>query len=101
MRIVYWPEIPCVRTGDDEADLLAISQECLRFCENVIRQQPEYWLWFYQRWKFRPTMDRGDFPFYSRYIEEVRRRRAQAVAASQRVAADEEELPSRERATPR
>jgi len=74
MRIVYGPEIPVVRTGDDDADLQAISQECLRFCENIIRGAPEHWLWFYQRWKFRPTAERGDFPFYSRYIEEVRRR---------------------------
>jgi KDO2-lipid IV(A) lauroyltransferase len=93
MHIVYGPEIPCVRTGDDDADLLAISQKCLRFCETVIRRQPEYWLWFYQRWKFRPTTDRGDFPFYSRHIEEVRSRRTQAAAASQRPGVPQETGP--------
>jgi len=83
MRVVYGPEVPCTRTGDDDADIQVISQECLRYCENVIRRQPEYWLWFYQRWKFRPTTDQGDFPFYSRCIEELLSPRMQADADSQ------------------
>ena len=83
IRIVYGPEIPCEATGDDDEDLRVISQKCLRFCEDVIRQRPEYWLWFYRRWRFRPTADVGSFPYYSRYIEDVRPRRAQTTNASQ------------------
>ena len=82
-RIVYGPEIVGVPTGDDEADLRAISQNCLRYCEGVIRQRPEHWLWIYRRWKFRPTAELGDFPYYSRYIEEVRRQRSQTLPAKQ------------------
>jgi Kdo2-lipid IVA lauroyltransferase/acyltransferase len=77
IRIEYGPEIPCVHTGDEEADLRTLSQQCLRLCEDVIRQKPEYWLWFYRRWKFRPTKERGSFPEYSRYIEDTRSPRAQ------------------------
>jgi lauroyl/myristoyl acyltransferase len=82
-RIVYGPEIPHASTGNDEADLRVTSQDCLRYCEEVIRQRPEYWLWIYRRWKFRPTAELGGFPYYSRYIEEVRPQRTQTIPANQ------------------
>ncbi|MGO9608616.1 MAG: lysophospholipid acyltransferase family protein [Verrucomicrobiia bacterium] len=83
VRAVYGPEIPCANTGDEEADLRVTSQQCLRYCEELIRREPERWLWFYRRWKFRPTAERGDFPYYSRWIEEVRPARAQTTEATQ------------------
>jgi KDO2-lipid IV(A) lauroyltransferase len=83
VRAVYGPEIPCAMTGDEEADLRVTSQQCLRYCEELIRREPERWLWFYRRWKFRPTAEQGDFPYYSRWIEEVRRPRAQTPDATQ------------------
>lgn len=83
VRVVYGPEIPCATTGDEEADLQVTSQECLRYCEELIRREPERWLWFYRRWKFRPTQEPGDFPYYSRWIEEVRPARAQTINAAQ------------------
>jgi Kdo2-lipid IVA lauroyltransferase/acyltransferase len=79
IRAVYGPEIPCANTGDKEADSQTTNQECLRFCEEMVRREPERWLWFYRRWKFRPTQELGDFPYYSRWIEEVRRARAQTT----------------------
>ena len=48
------PEIVYVPTGNKDADIQGITQQCLDFCESVIRQQPEYWLWSYKRWKTRP-----------------------------------------------
>ncbi|HUI06652.1 MAG TPA: lipopolysaccharide kinase InaA family protein [Verrucomicrobiae bacterium] len=83
VRIVYGPEIPYSVTGDEETDMRVISQDCLRYCEEVIRQRPEFWLWLYRRWKFRPMVELRDFPDYSRYLEEVPRPRAQTVSASQ------------------
>jgi lauroyl/myristoyl acyltransferase len=83
IRAVYGPEIPCATTGDEEADLRVTSQQCLRFCEELIRREPERWLWFYRRWKFRPTTEPGDYPYYSRWIGEVRPARAQTINATQ------------------
>jgi KDO2-lipid IV(A) lauroyltransferase len=83
LRIVYGPEIPCANTGDEDADLRVTSQQCLRYCEELIRRNPEYWLWFYPRWKFRPTKELGDFPFYSRWIGEVRQAHAQTMSPTQ------------------
>jgi lauroyl/myristoyl acyltransferase len=81
LRVVYGPEIPCAPTGDEDADVRDVSQRCLRFCEEIIRQRPEYWVWFYRRWRFRPTAEQGGFPHYSRYIEEVRPRRVRTSGA--------------------
>ena len=66
-RIVYWPEIVHEPTGNKEADARAINQKCLAFCESVIREQPEHWLWSYKRWKVRPTPEQGRYPYYSVY----------------------------------
>jgi lauroyl/myristoyl acyltransferase len=73
VRIVYGPEIACLPTDDDEADIRTISHRCLGFCEEIIRQRPEFWLWFYRRWKLRPSAEQGRYPFYSRYVEIGRR----------------------------
>jgi KDO2-lipid IV(A) lauroyltransferase len=55
-------------TGDREADTRALTQRCMKFCEDVIRARPDLWLWNYRRWHNRPTAELGRYPFYSRYI---------------------------------
>lgn len=82
-RIVYSPEIRVEPTGDRVADLNAISQRCLDYCETVVREQPEFWLWLYRRWKFRPSAERGKFPDYSIFFERLRLPRAQKSSATQ------------------
>lgn len=65
-RIVYGPEIQYSLSGNDEADVRAINQKCLKFCEQIIREKPEHWLWVYKRWKYQSNEQRERFPFYSR-----------------------------------
>jgi KDO2-lipid IV(A) lauroyltransferase len=65
-RLVYGPEIVWEASGNQEADLQRISQQCLRFCEEVIGRDPRHWLWSYKRWKYRPNPEAGRYPFYSR-----------------------------------
>ncbi len=67
-RLVYGPAIEFTPTGDVERDIRELSQRCLKFCEDVIRAAPEPWLWAYKRWSPRPTVDRGRYPEYSRYV---------------------------------
>jgi KDO2-lipid IV(A) lauroyltransferase len=64
VRLVYGPEVEC-RPGEDAQTL---SQRALKLCEELIRQQPEPWLWSYKRWTPRPTEERGRYPAYSRPI---------------------------------
>ena len=64
-RIVYGPEIHCEPSGNDQADVQNVTQQCLQFCERTIREKPEPWLWSYKRWKVRPHQEQGRYPFYS------------------------------------
>ncbi len=64
-RVVYSPKIEFSPTGNYEADLQTLSQKCLDFCEDLVRRNPEHWMWSYKRWKHCPTPDRSRFPFYA------------------------------------
>ena len=65
LQAVYGPEIAYTPTDDYETDIRTISQQCLTFAEDIIREHPEFWLWSYKRWKHR--RDAGDtrYPFYT------------------------------------
>jgi lauroyl/myristoyl acyltransferase len=50
----------------DEA-ILRLTERITRETETIIRHHPEYWLWFYKRWKYVPAGDDPSrFPYYSR-----------------------------------
>ena len=67
VRINFGPEVVPSDTGDRERDVLLTSQRCLDLCAEVIRKNPDLWLWTYKRWKRRPTPEVGRYPFYSKY----------------------------------
>lgn len=50
-RITYLPEVAAPDTGDREADVVAMTQECTRLIEEWVRRHPEMWLWIHRRWK--------------------------------------------------
>ena len=75
-RLVFGPEVGVVDTGDAEADSLKINQRCLDLCADLIRRDPNHWLWTLKRWKRRPTPDTGRYPYYSKYDENTDRRAA-------------------------
>lgn len=52
-------------TDDLDADVARLSAACLGFCEEVVRRDPDHWLWTYKRWKRRPHAEQGQYPFYS------------------------------------
>jgi len=43
-----------------EEQVLKITQTCTNIIEAQIRQNPDYWLWFHNRWKTRPEGERED-----------------------------------------
>jgi KDO2-lipid IV(A) lauroyltransferase len=45
-------------SGDPEQDVLKITQRCTKMIESEIRENPELWFWFHNRWRTRPE-DRG------------------------------------------
>lgn len=66
-RVVCPPPIEFQPTGDHGADVRALSQQTLNCLADLIRADPEPWLWTYKRWKRRPMAEVGNFPFYSKF----------------------------------
>jgi KDO2-lipid IV(A) lauroyltransferase len=53
-----WDTIEFEKTGDYEADRLAIVTRINAAYEKAIRAYPEQWLWVHKRWKTRPKGER-------------------------------------------
>ncbi len=60
-RLRFDPPVNLVRTGDDEADVIANTSLFTKIIENYVRQYPDQWLWVHRRWKTRPE---GEKPLY-------------------------------------
>jgi KDO2-lipid IV(A) lauroyltransferase len=46
--------VELIRTGDDQADLVANTAKFTKIIEDYIRRYPDQWLWVHRRWKTRP-----------------------------------------------
>jgi lauroyl/myristoyl acyltransferase len=61
-KIVWHPEIPF----DSRTSVQELTQRTWDVLEGVIREHPEYWLWPYKHWRFKPSAgDSRRYPFYS------------------------------------
>lgn len=59
-RIKFLPAIRPVRTGDMVRDVAAHTRRFNSVLEEIIRQQPEAWLWGHKRWKNQPLENPQD-----------------------------------------
>jgi Kdo2-lipid IVA lauroyltransferase/acyltransferase len=66
VRMHYWP-LEVTPTNDRAADIQRVTQAITKVVENLVRAEPELWLWTYKRWKRRPSADVGRYPFYSKF----------------------------------
>lgn len=48
------PMVTIPITGDEEADVQALTSRITKIIEDRIRQYPDQWLWIHKRWKTRP-----------------------------------------------
>ena len=46
--------VELVRTGDDQADVVANTAKFTKVIEDYVRRYPDQWLWVHRRWKTRP-----------------------------------------------
>ena len=46
--------VELIRTGDDQADVVANTANFTKIIEDYIRRYPDQWLWVHRRWKTRP-----------------------------------------------
>lgn len=60
-RLIVEEPIEPVRTGDQEADVVATTQKCADILEKYVREYPSQWFWVHRRWRTRPQ---GERPIY-------------------------------------
>jgi KDO2-lipid IV(A) lauroyltransferase len=60
-RLRFEPPVPLIRTGNNEADIIANTAKFTKVIEDVVRRYPDQWLWVHRRWKTRPP---GQPPLY-------------------------------------
>ena len=53
-RLRFDPAVNLIRTGNDEADVLANTAQFTKVIEDYVRRYPDQWLWVHRRWKTRP-----------------------------------------------
>ncbi|HST08892.1 MAG TPA: lysophospholipid acyltransferase family protein [Terriglobales bacterium] len=53
-RLRFDPAVPLIRTGNNEADIIANTAQFTKVIEEVVRRYPDQWLWVHRRWKTRP-----------------------------------------------
>src|SRR5438132_341690 len=44
-----------------------VAQGCWNQFEPIIRSHPEYWLWLYKHWRYKPSRATRPYPFYSNH----------------------------------
>ena len=60
-RLHMAPALSLIRSGDDEADVIANTRLFNQTIEAYVRKYPDQWLWVHRRWKTRPA---GEPPLY-------------------------------------
>jgi len=60
-RLRFEPSVELIRTGDAERDVLENTQKFTKVIEDIIRKDPEQWVWVHGRWNTRP---KGEPPIY-------------------------------------
>jgi KDO2-lipid IV(A) lauroyltransferase len=59
VRILPWLRFPA------SASYQEITQACWNQFEPIIRENPDYWLWVYKHWRYKPSVPGGKYPFYA------------------------------------
>jgi KDO2-lipid IV(A) lauroyltransferase len=53
-RLRFEPPVVLIRTGNNDADIVANTALFTKVIEDVVRRYPDQWLWVHRRWKTRP-----------------------------------------------
>jgi Kdo2-lipid IVA lauroyltransferase/acyltransferase len=59
VRILPWLRFPSSSSYQE------VTQTCWNRFEPIIREYPEYWLWVYKHWRYRPSNSERPYPFYA------------------------------------
>jgi KDO2-lipid IV(A) lauroyltransferase len=74
-KAILTPAIESVCTGDYEADILTNTKRFTKVIEEIVREYPEQWFWFHQRWKTKPYQPQfyQSRDFYAQLEKEMER----------------------------
>jgi Kdo2-lipid IVA lauroyltransferase/acyltransferase len=59
VRILPWLRFPSTSSYQE------ITQTCWDQFEPIIRENPDYWLWVYNHWRYKPSAPGRKYPFYA------------------------------------
>lgn len=62
-KVAILPPVKFNKKESPETAMLKITQQCTKIIESCIRKSPDYWLWFHNRWKTRPSQEFPEQPF--------------------------------------
>jgi KDO2-lipid IV(A) lauroyltransferase len=74
-KAIVKPAIEAVCTGDYDADILTNTQRFTKIIEDIVREYPDQWFWFHQRWKtksYQPLFYQSR-EFYAQLEKEMER----------------------------
>jgi KDO2-lipid IV(A) lauroyltransferase len=79
-KAIVKPAIEAVCTGNYEEDIVTNTQRFTKVIEEVVREYPEQWFWFHQRWKtksYQPMFYQSR-EFYAQLEKEIERSNSNA-----------------------
>lgn len=62
-RLRFDAALELVRTGDTETDVRENTARFTKVIEEIVRKNPEQWVWVHKRWKTRPAGEKSVYPF--------------------------------------
>lgn len=61
-KVIVKPAIEAICTDDYEMDLQVNTQRFTKIVEDIVREYPDQWFWFHQRWKTKPHQKKKTGP---------------------------------------
>ena len=62
-RLRFDAALELARTGNTESDVLVNTARFAKVIEEIVRKNPEQWVWVHKRWKTRPAGEKSIYPF--------------------------------------
>ena len=62
-RLRFDAALELVRTGNTENDVKENTARFTKVIEEIVRKNPEQWVWVHKRWKTRPAGEKSIYPF--------------------------------------
>ncbi|MBI4830610.1 MAG: lysophospholipid acyltransferase family protein [Candidatus Lindowbacteria bacterium] len=60
-KLIVEKPVEVVRSGNEQADIIATTRKCAAVLEEYVRKYPTQWFWVHRRWRTRPP---GEPPLY-------------------------------------